>query len=40
MPTRTRTRKQDRQQHINAERQYNATQRALGEGRAPPRDPF
>jgi hypothetical protein len=30
MPTRKRTRDQDRQQHINAEREHNALQRALG----------
>jgi hypothetical protein len=36
MPTRKRTRDQDRQQHINAEREHNALQRALGK---PPRRP-
>jgi hypothetical protein len=34
MPTRKRTREQDRQQHIKAERDHNALQRALGK---PPR---
>jgi hypothetical protein len=37
MPIRTRTREQDRQQHIKAERDYNALQRALGKpARRPP----
>jgi hypothetical protein len=44
MPTRKRSRQQDRQQHIKTERAYNATQRALeqehGRSRPPPRDPF
>ena len=38
MPTRKRTREQDRQHHLDAERDYNATQRALG--KSPRRPPF
>jgi hypothetical protein len=36
MPTRSRTREQDREQRIKAERDYNAIQRALGKLRRPP----
>lgn len=36
MPTRRRTRAQDREQRIKAERDYNAVQRALGKPRRPP----
>ncbi|WP_149444392.1 HNH endonuclease [Mycolicibacterium sp. P9-22] len=36
MPTRSRTREQDREQRIKAERDYNAVQRALDKPRRPP----
>lgn len=36
MPTRRRTREQDREQRIKAEREYNALLRALGNSRRPP----
>jgi hypothetical protein len=36
MPIRSRTREQDREQRIKAERDYNAVQRALGKPQRPP----